>query len=580
MRTQEELEAYIKEVLISNNLDININHHPDLISAGKELGYDVNGLATVARNVYENTDWRPYKLIDEQVINSPSFAQGRFFNEDARQIVERVKADLSPSQAIAYIISIISREPHNFRPRLHPAPDTGSFRDPWMTDDAWHRYQQQNEPVEWCDMQAITVEQLGEICFQKKEESMQYLQSKVYLLQAVMLLTRSAARTQSFEKIFDEVKDPEMRYLTIIYRLNNDLPFRFMGRMYKTLAELMTDAFEAYESFSQLEAVYARGYMHVWQREAKTPAAAYLPAEYGKNGFLELLYKVNPQYPFFLNGQKYRSPAHLVSIAKTSGAVWKDVFQAIDCKELHSWFAGQGRDAWNEQIDRSLVNIFNSGAYNDEERKLAAVQAFIDMVDEGAVLPAIQATPEALSFMHGEASHVITSSIRLRLSSDGFVKASLRVEPEIAGVSLDTTTVKFYGLVENRQCDVVLTIDPMQLKKDTRYSFQVIVKSVYQELRLPMELSVVFPKKAYIRELVKWGLMGAGFFLVLGLLGYLFDKRTDYDVVTGDYIPFGIPYNYLPLITLGYLLLLILLIGGIILSLRYIRRKYKTHSND
>lgn len=580
MTTQEELEAYIKRLLITNNRDINIHEYPELISAGEGLGYDVSGLANITRRVYEKTDWRPYDLIDVDVINNTSFAQGRFFNEDARPIVEKVKNDLSSSEAIAYIISIIRREPYNFKPRLHPAPDTGSFRDPWMSDDAWHYYRQQNEPVDWCGEKAITLEQLGEITFNKKEDAMELLQHRSYLVSAVMMLTRSAPRTQSFDKIFDEVKDAEMRYLTVAHRLNNDLPFRFRGRMYKTLAELMTDACETHEAISQLELIYSKGYINIWQREAKTAAAAWLTDKLGKNGFLELLYKVNPQYPFYVNGQKYTSPVHLVDTVKKSGAVWKDVFQAIDSKELHVWFAAQGKQEWNDHIDKTNASILNSGFYSEDERKLASVQAFIDLVDESAVPPAIQAEPVAISLLNTEASKPLTIPVRLRLSTDGFVKASLSLEPELAGVSLDRTTVKFYSLVENRQCDVILHIDPMKLQKDKLYNSRIVISSVYERVHVPIELSVVFPKKAYILELLKGAGIGAGFFLLLGLLGYAFDNRDYYDVVLEEYLSLEVPFGYLPATSWGYLLLLILLTGGLYFSFRYIRRTYKTDIND
>lgn len=578
MRTPDELEEYIRKLLVRNNLDININQHPELISAGRDLGYDTGELAAVVGRVYESTDWRPYKLIEDQVINSSSFSQGRFFNEHARPIVEKVKEDLSPAEAVAYIIHIITNQPNPFSPRLHPAPDTGSFRDPWMTDDAWDMYKKQ-QPVEWCGVEVITLEQLGEVCFSKREDTLQLIQNKLYLPPTVMMLTRSAARTQPFEKIFDDIKDVETRYLTIIYRLYNELPFRFRGAMYKTLADVMTEACQSHEALSQLEAIYSRGYIHIWQQEAQTALAGHLPAGLGKNGFLELLYTVNRLYPFYLNGQRYDSPAHLVTVAKTSGAIWKDIFQAIDNRELHVWFGKQGQEQWCEGIDKQNAAISDSGFYNDEERKLASVQAFINLVDETATLPAIVATPKELSFINSEASHVIESNISLQLSTDGFVKASLRLEPTIPGISLDRTTVKFYGLVDNKQTDIKLTIDPMQLQKDTRYDFQIVVNSVYQDLRIPVTVSVVFPQKAYITELLKWSGMSAAFFLVLGWLAGAFQGASFY-MGMREYLPWGLPWKYVEPVSIAYLLLLVTLGTGLFLSIRYIRRKYKTNLND
>ena len=578
MRTPGELEEYIRKLLIRNKLDININQHPELISAGKDLGYDTGELAAVVGRVYESTDWRPYKLIEDHVINSPSFMQGRFFNEHARPIVEKVKEDLSASEAVAYIIHIISNQPNPFTPRLHPAPDTGSFRDPWMTDEAWDIYKKQH-PVEWCGTEVITLEQLGEVCFDKREETLQLIQNKLYLPPTVMMLTRSAARTQPFEKIFDDIKDVETRYLTIIYRLYNELPFRFRGAMYKTLADLMTEACQSHEALSQLETIYARGYIHIWQQEAQTALAGYLPSSLGKNGFLELLYTVNPQYPFYLNGQRYDSPAHLVTTARTSGAVWKDIFQAIDSKELHVWFAKQGQSQWSGKLDENINTIFNSDFYSDDERKLAAVQALINLVDETAALPAIETMPKAMSLINSEASHIIESTIRLQLSTDGFIKANLRLEPAIPGISLDRTTVKFYGLVDNRQADVKLTIDPMQLQKDTHYTFQLIVSSVYGDVRVPLEVSVVFPKKAYIMELVRWACMGGGVFLVLGMFAGLADRDIYALMDGGAYLPWNVSWNYLPHSGLWYLFLLLLMAAGSFLLRRYILRKYKTNEN-
>ncbi|MBW8687108.1 hypothetical protein [Chitinophaga rhizophila] len=580
MKTPDELEAYIKQLLITNHLDINIQLYPELISAGKELGYDMNGLAAIAGRIYESTDWRPYKTIDQLVMSNPSFVQGRFFNADAKRIIEKVKDDLTPAEATAYIISIISREPHNFRPRLHPAPDIGSFRDPWMTDSAWELYRVQAPPVEWCGMEAITTEQLGEILFNRKEETYPLLQHKSYLTSTVTLLTRSAAIAYSFEKIFEEEKDMERRYLTIVYRLNNELPFPFRGRMPATLTDLLTAGCSSQAAFKQLEGIYSKGHIHIWQREAQSSVAAHLPASLNRSGFLELLYQVNPNYPFYLFGEAYTSPAHLVTATRTNGALWQYVYQAIADKHLYIWLTAQGYLSLVAQLEKKIATLHTSALYIEEDRKLAVVQAFINLLDESSPVPGIIATPAALSLNNIEVSEVMSTAITFQLATDGFVKAAVRLQPELPGVSLDKSVIKFFGLTDNRQCELRLAIDPIYLQKDTAYTFDIVVNSIHEEMRVPVALCLVFPRRAYINHMYQWGLTGAIFFLMIGLFGLAIDDRTTYEVATAQYLPLDVSSGYLPGFSVGYLFLLLLLIGGIAGAFWYIKKQYKLNIYD
>ena len=552
MKTMEELEEDIRELLILNNRDINIHNYQDLINNAGELGYDTGALAILVNEVYNKTDWRSYDRIYEQISTSRSAEKGMFYEKDVKEIIESVKSDLSANKVIPYIISIISKAPYNFEPRELTPPDWNSFRNVWMNEHAWQHYLKQVEPVSWCDETARTLEQIGEICFRKKEDAIEYLENAHYLLPLITLITRNPARTKSFERIFEEERDIEKRYLTIIYRLNNSLPFRFYGKMYNTLSELLNDGCASNEAFHHLETFYKKGYIHIWLRETKVEAAAHLTDRNDKNGFLTFLYKINDQYPYYLNGEKYGSPALLVDAAKRMGVLWPQISSAIDERYLHTWFAGLNNHHWNEQLDKSISVIANTGLYNEEESKLASVQTLINLIDKDFPQPSVSVTPGSLSLLNTEGSNPITQVIQLRLANSGFVKMHVRIEPVLDGISLDKEVVKFYSLTDNSATQVILTVCPMQLLKDKRYDLQVVITSVYEQIRIPVEVSIIFPKKAYINEMLKYGGIGILFFIFIGF------------IAGGAY---------------SDLFAFVLMLAGLISSYRFIIKKYKKNVN-
>ncbi|SFF00464.1 hypothetical protein SAMN05518672_1148 [Chitinophaga sp. CF118] len=576
MKTLEELEEDIRELLILNNRDVNIHNYPDLISNARELGFDTGALAVLVSEVYGKTDWRAYDRIYEQLNASETVARGAFFDKDAKQIIESVKNDLPAQKVIPYIISIISKEPYNFEPRDLTPPDWSSFRNFWMHDEAWQRYQQQVEPVYWCDVKATTLEQIGEISFRKKEEAMEYLENKLYLPPLVTLLTRNVSRTKSFERIFEEEKDLEKRYLTIIYRLNNNLPFRFHGKTYNTVAELLNDGCDSHELFLQMEALYGKGHMHIWLKEVNAEQEKFLTEQNDKNGFLTFLYKVNNQYPYYLNGKRYNSPVQLTEAAKNTGVVWPEIFSAINAGHLQTWFAGLNNQHWNDQLVHGISTITSSGFYSEEEHKLATVQTLINLVDPASPIPSVKAVPESLSFLNTEASKPVEQVIQLRLAGSGFVKVKVQLDEEFEGVSIDKEFIKFYSLVDNNTGEIKLRIQPMMLVKDRIYNVNIVVTSIYEQVHIPVTISVTFPKRAYILEMMKFSAIGALFFmLIISIAPVLYNYPDDVNYFSQDTSISDLPPGFL-----GFLFTFLLLISGLWYSYRFIKQKYKTNVND
>jgi hypothetical protein len=576
MKTIAELEKDIRELLVLNNRDINIGNYPDLVKSAAELGLDMSALAVKVNDVYRKTNWQPYNRIDDQLSASPSIAKGVCYEKDVKEIVDSVKSDLSEPQIISYIISIISNEPYNFQPRELTPPDWSSFRNFWMNEPAWNRYLQQVEPVFWCDEKATTMEQLGEICFRRKDDTMEYIENKFYLPPIITLLTRNVARTKSFERIFEEERDMEKRYLTIIYRLNNGLPFRFRGSMYNTVSALLDDACNSGEAFQQLETIYRKGNIHIWLKEVNADAAVHLTESTDRNGLLTFLYRINDQYPYYLNGEKYSSPASLIDAAKRTGVIWPEIFSDMNNKHIHTWFAGLNNHHWNDHLDSSIDVMMNTGIHSEEEGKLAAVQTLINLVDNTLPLPAVEVKPVSLSFLNTEASKPVEEIIQLKLSNHGFVKMKVRLEPALEGVSVDKDYLKFYSLVDNHSNEIRLRIQPMQLVKERKYDLRIVVTSIYEEISIPVEISVVFPKKAYILELLKFGCIGALFFpLVRSIVPGVNEYPYSYPAL----LPFNFPFSEIAEFSFLCLFAFLVLMGGLIFSYSFIKQKYKTNVN-
>ncbi|MCF0051611.1 hypothetical protein LXM25_16200 [Dyadobacter sp. LJ53] len=468
-----------------------------------------------------------------------SVQDGDITENKANVIITRgLKNGLESHEIERYIISVIQEK--GFNPRAEKPDETRPFRNLWMTDVAWAAYQKRAIiRVEWLDEYASSLEELGDITFRKKEKSEYFLRDTNFLPPLVNKLTDSASRTAEFQRIIQEEKDAEKKYLKILYHLNPALPFRFRGEGFTEVDQLLEHACEKPESFWEAADFFSKDYLQIWLSESAPQVMMLAPEKRDAIGFLTFLYSVNRNYPFYLNNNKFLSPEDLARSMKTNQAMWVNVAQHMENGYLPVWFKAIGRSDINSRYNTHLESIIGSGLYDAKELKLAAAQTLILIIDSSVTVPTITADVKQITLPEVEGGSVVKSAVRLRIQNHAFVKATVKLDTQIEGITISESELTFNSYTHDSEREVVVTINSAQLIKDRPYSLNLLIQTSYGIVDIPIQIKVVFPKRAVTIKLAQYGAATALYF---GLFRYLLSLLLNYDdwlvgysYVTGNY---------------------------------------------
>jgi len=522
MTSLESLRQQLKDLLILNHGDIKITEYPNLVSDARDLGLNSGQLSQLIQQLYSEIDWKPFELINNKL--EIIFRKGIITVEQFEEIVLLVSNKVNRNIVNEYIISEISKR--GFKPRETNDPNPLSILNKWMTDRVWEEYKESLIEVEWLGKQANSLAKLGEISFQNKDDAKYFLRNGNYLPGLVTALSKSASKADQFARIIEDEFDSEKRYLRVIYRLNPRLPFRFQGKLYIHILELLQDACSTAEFYNALLESYRKGELQIWILESDPAIASNLDTSYNHNNFLKFLYKTDPTLPFFINNNRYLNPEELADHAKKDFTIWPDIAQSITDKTISEWFTGIGKDDWNNQIENSHYFISQSGYYTEPEIKLGLVQALFYIIDPISGRPKLEIDQEKIQLLTINGGVILNHNINLRLKNQGYIKAKVYFKFAKEGISISKDILELNSLEGKISENFDVTIDTFLLQKEQLYSLELIVSSVYEDIIIPVEIKVVFPKKAYIIKLIQYGLITACFF---GAIRYILGILLDYN---------------------------------------------------
>jgi hypothetical protein len=449
-----------------------------------------------------------------------------------------LKSGLEPTEIEGYIISIIQEK--GFSPRAEKIDQSHPFRNLWMTDLAWAAYQKRViVKVEWLDEYASSLEEMGEITFRKKEKSEYYLRDTNFLPLLVNKLTDSASRTAEFQRIIEEEKDTEKKYLKILYHLNPALPFRFRGVGYTEVDKLFENAAQKPESFWAAAELFTKDHLQIWLSESAPQIMMLVPEHKTPIGFLTFLYAVNRNYPFYLNNNKYLNPEDLARAMKINQGMWGTVAQHMENGYLPAWFKAIGRSEINSRYNAHLEAIIGSELYDAKELKLAAAQTLILIIDSSVAVPILAADVNQMMLLEVEGGSVVRSAVRLRLQSPAFVKATVKLDTQIEGITISENELTFNSYTNDLEREVIVMVESAQLIKDRLYSLSLVINTSYATIDIPIQVNVVFPKKAVTIKLAQYGAATAlyfgGFRYLLGLILNYDGWLVGYSSLAGEY---------------------------------------------
>lgn len=565
MTSLESLRQQLNDLLILNHGDIKITEYPNLVSDAKELGYNSGQLSQLIQQLYSEIDWKPFELINNKL--EIIFRKGIITTEQFEEIVLLVSDKVSRNIVGEYVVSEISKR--EFKPRETNQPDPLSIQNKWMTDQVWVEYKESLIEVEWLGKQANSLAKLGEISFQNKEDAKYFLRNGNYLPGLITALTKSASKADQFARIIEDESDSEKKYLRIIYKLNPRLPFQFQDKLYTNLSGLLHDACSTSQLYYALLDSYRKGELQIWVRELDSTLALNISDNYDLNGFLKFLYKTDSTLPFYINNNRYATPEELADHAKKDFTIWPDIAHSIAEKNINEWFTGLCNDDWNNQIENSHHFISKSGYYTEPEINLGLVQALFYIIDPISGRPKLEINQEKVQLLSINGGVTLNHTINLRLKNQGYIKVKVYFKFAKEGISLSNDVFELNTLEGKTSANFNIIIDTTSLQKEQLYNLELVISSVYEDIIIPVEIKVVFPKKAYILKLIQYGLITACFFgairYILGILldynGWLVD--TQQGINSSDII------NNSPLLSF---FIFVLFISGCIFSFKLVKK--------
>ncbi len=565
MKSLDNLDQQIKDVLLVNGGDIDIAKHPYIIKDAQELGLNQAELARRVRTIIvPSIDWAPYYKIDKMMVDKNILVKGSISEEEADAIIKSAEDELQRPQTENYIRSVIRKR--EFKTHEKNSAEADSFKNIWMTDEAWTKYQKEQITVEWLGEKAHSLYQLGEISYRKKDEAKYYLRNASYLVPIVVTLTKSASKGDEFSKIIENEPNADKRFLKVIYRLNPKLPFSLQNQDFADIYQLYKKTATDYNLYLKAVESFGNEHIHLWINETDAINTDKLPRNFDYNSFLKFLYKVDKNHPFYLFTESFNSPEQLIQKVNTNASYWNKIAEAMANLQLYMWLEGIGKHEWINNYYKENNKFLNSAYHSEEDKKLAAVQTLIKIIDPSVPAPRIISDQRQIQLLSAEGSRTIEHAINLQLEKSGFVKAKVYLDTNVEGISLNTDTVTFFGQDKVVSSKVLLVIEALKLIKNKLYSLTILIQTEYETLSIPVEIKVVFPKKAYYTQLIKYAVIGAAFF---GGMRFLMSKMTETNSwLKNEYHPYT--YNYFT-----YFIALVLFVGGLISSFYIIKKVEK-----
>ncbi|MCE7041622.1 hypothetical protein [Dyadobacter sp. CY312] len=557
MASIESLKQQLKDLLILNHGDIKITEYPNLVSDGRELDFNLGQLNQLIQQVYSEIDWRPYEIINTKL--ELIFRKGILTTEQFEEIALLVGDSVNRNIITQYVIAELKKR--DFKPREINHADPLSIQNKWMTDLVWLDYKESLIEVEWLGEKANSLSKLGDISFNNKDDAKYFLRNGNYLPGLVTALTKSASKADEFARIIEEEFDSEKRYLRILYKLNPRLPFRFEDELYTEVPALLQKACETPKGYEALKEIYSKGILHIWIRESDPGIALNLSNQYDLNSFLRFLYKTDASLPFFIKNLRFLTPEALSNYAKTDFSIWPDVAESMAARNIHEWFSGIGKETWNDQIAASYEFISNATYYSEGEIRLGMVQALFHIINIFSNKPKLVADQEKIQLLAIDGGLTVNHTINISLKDDGYTKAKVYFKFTKEGISLNKDILEFNNLEGKLSENFDIIIDTFLLQKEELYHLELVISSVYEDIVIPVDIKVVFPKKAYITKLVLYGFLTACYF---GAFRFLLGVFTGYKGWLVHNVEVGNPDNIInnsPL--LAFFLFALFILGGI-----------------
>jgi len=477
------------------------------------------------------------------------------------------KYDLNEDEVL-YLIKI-AIDKHNLKP--YGQVNGNSLKEKllsvtWMSDVKIEEEKNAEEEIKkrgreiFDNVFAYSTEEIGEILFKNEGLAKEYIRDGLVINSIDYF---SSSKAKSIIEISKLQKDEHLKYLQIIYRLNSKLPYKFDNANYPDLKELSKVFFENPKMGKEH---LKQGNLEIWLLETQKDNYKKLieirdSAENLDLAFLEMLYTFNPEIPYrFAGNHMIKTPTELSSAIDKNKESWEAGREELYNSSILTWLKAIGHTF----IVAGWVKIKD----NLEKRKDYGLELFLHLLNDKLDLPTLEVSQKNISFPNIQSVTNIKASFILTNKTRGFIEGALSFSKVIEGVTVSPNKINLNSSNGITSTQYTLTINPTNLLKGVDYTTAIQIKSTSNEtIIIPVSFKLVFPKNAFIKEIIKYSLFYAiiagiirGSWALLGFTDWL-NVNYQYYLARLDVTWQRKPeIFYFPLIFFSLLLFLILII--------------------
>ncbi|MEO8763993.1 MAG: hypothetical protein ABI416_06890 [Ginsengibacter sp.] len=358
---------------------------------------------------------------------------------------------------------------------------------------------------------ASSIEDIGTILFNDPDEAKQIIKEdllKQVIAQKDMVLAREIS------SISNNSKDLNAAFFQIVFKLNRSLPFPFIDQQKaKNIQELTSMIFENEQSLKAGKDDLKKGYIENWLKETDKATHAKLisirdSSENFDQAFLATLYSFNPTLPYRFGGNILIKNIYELSVEINNNS--------------NNWNAGK-TELYNGSIltwlqytgSFEIVKRWNAVKDNFTSQDVG-LEEFLHILNEKTPYSKITTPLTVIAYPKIQSGKVNETTINFSLENRGYTEAVFSFSKDIPGITLTEKKLAFTAAAGQINRSVTLGIYSSVLRKGVEYNTELIVStSAHQQIKIPVSFKIVFPKNAFIIEILKYAAIFSALFIFI-----------------------------------------------------------------
>lgn len=339
------------------------------------------------------------------------------------------------------------------------------------------------------------------------ERATRGLDTEEYLVNITQDLKENDALLDLRAIVHDRKLNQTQKRLTALYLLGPGLPYHSeeLAEAFTSPAQLLTRTASSARDFAAAEMAFKAGFLQIWLQAAATAEVkAAIPSKKTALDYRRFSHAAASQFPLWIGTQSYAGPTQLAAYIRQDENSWKMVSGSLEVGYLNPWLQALGKAGILEQQVRLATALLgqdldaNIGWVSDSEngRKLA-VQALLQALDPQAAMPDIQPDVAELSLTGLSGEEQVERTLTIINPTGGYQRVLLSLEPRLEGVSISATELFFDQRAPGQQLTVNVTGNAAAMPRNGRHPAQLMVRSAYRELAVPVTAEAVFPVKGF-----------------------------------------------------------------------------------